>query len=68
MDGPREGHTEKGVRKRKTKVEYAFIYVAWRRMAQVTLFQSRNENSDIETKCMVPRGKELGWEELEYWD
>ena len=37
-------------------------------MAQVTLFQSRNENSDIETKCMVPRGKELGWEELEYWD
>ena len=48
LDGPREGHTEKGVRKRKTKVEYAFIYVAWRRMAQVTLFQSRNENSDIE--------------------
>ena len=30
--------------------------------------QSRNEDSDIETKRMVPRGKGLGWEELEYWE
>ena len=30
--------------------------------------QSRNEDSDIETKCMVPRGKGLGWDKLEYWD
>ena len=30
--------------------------------------QSRNEDSDIETKRMVPRGKGLGCQKLEYWD
>ena len=30
--------------------------------------KSRNEDSDIEKKCMVPRQKGLGWEELEYCD
>ena len=44
---------------------YVWDWEEWHRWPYL---QSRNQDSDIETKCMVPRGKGLGWEELEYWD
>ena len=64
---------ERDIQRRKSEREkqrlninvYVWDREEWHRWPYL---QSRNQDSDIETKCMVPRGKGLGWEELEYWD
>ena len=64
---------ERDIQRRKSEREkqrlninvYVWDWEEWHRWPYL---QSRNQDSDIETKRMVPRGKGLGCQKLEYWD